>query len=640
MISLKISQPDNITKIIRVDRDFITIGRHITNDVVLPDEMVSKCHAVIYRDQNCSYLIRDLSSKHHTIINGKAAAAHSLRPQDKITLGNSVIIFEPEEDLSFDQTAGVTISPEGTPESSIPGPSARDWVPSHQSEARLRQLYEVATAVNSSLDSQVVLQQIMDKVCQTMEVERAFLAIREEDSGQLVFPLVRVNPPGSPGTISVSRGMLNLVLEQGRPILTNDAMDDPRFKNRKSITRNLIRSVACVPLEREGQILGVLYIDNRSTAGIFRQADLDFLMAVGHLAALALSNSRRFQKLNLQKEQLARELGCRDRILAISESMRQVLKKIEQVAVTEVTVLITGESGTGKELVAREVHRQSRRACSPFVAVNCGSIPRDLVESELFGICAGVATGVSGREGFFEKAQGGTLFLDEIGEMPLAQQTKLLRALEERRISRVGADRNCACRRKTGDHANIFLNIRVIAATNKDLKALVKRGEFRQDLLYRLNIFPIHIPPLRERPEDLPLLATLIFDEERRKQGKAVSEISHAAMAVLSRYSWENNNVRELRNVLIRAIICSSGRVLQPADFRDLLRGTDLLPLAEQKTLRDVVKEHILGVLESVNNNKAKAATALGIAPATLFNKLNEYGLGGALKNRDRLKTK
>jgi len=610
----------------------VTLGRHRSNDLVLDDHQASNHHAVIFTKDHANYFIRDLSSKNHTIVNGEPVALQMLGHEDSIKLGNTVLIFQLEDQshemtgppsrvrISLDDAAGPG---QDSVMISSPARACRD-------RSRLQKLYEIATAVNSSLDSQIVFQKIIEKVSEILKVERAFLALQDEPGGPLHFEAVQTPEGQSQTTITLSRKIIDAVIREGKAILIHDALDDPRFRDSKSVVRYDIRSVACAPLQYRDAILGILYIDNRSRAGIFNSDDLEFLLALGQLAAVAINNARLFGQVKKKGERLERELQNNWQIIACSPAIRQIIKNINLVAATELPVLITGESGTGKELVARRLHCLSPRSEGPFLAVNCASITESLAESELFGICRGAASGVSERPGLFEQAQGGTLLLDEVGEMPLAQQAKLLRVLEEKTISRVGGCQRCSCRNKSpgSNHTAIPINARIIAATNKNLAVAVREGHFRHDLYHRLNVFPLHIPPLRERPEDIPLLATFIFDEERLRLGKSVKEISYEAMRWLRHNRWQGGNVRELRSDIQRALILCEGQILQPKDFSSEQAETDI---SSGKTLREVMRLHILQILEECGGNKTKAAMVLGISPATLYNKLHEYGL-----NQDR----
>ena len=309
-----------------------------------------------------------------------------------------------------------------------------------------------------------------------------------------------------------------------------------------------------------------------------------------------------------------------------SESIRKIFFLIEQVAPSSASVLITGESGTGKELVARTIHKMSPRREKPFVAINCSAIPESLMESELFGHEKGAFTGAaSRRQGCFELADTGTLLLDEIGEMPALLQAKLLRVIEERAVRRLGSRKE------------IEVDVRLLAATNRQPQQAVSEGTLRSDLLYRLNVFGIHLPSLRERAEDLPILAQHLVTQLAEKHNRPARFLSHAALEALQFHSWPGN-VRELRNVIERAVIICSGEQIErhhfapyPIEQRERLRNEDTLSLPVGTPLEEVERQMIMRTLQKTKNNKTRAAELLGISLKTLHNKLNLYRERGLL---------
>ncbi len=299
-------------------------------------------------------------------------------------------------------------------------------------------------------------------------------------------------------------------------------------------------------------------------------------------------------------------------LIGESEAIRKVLSAIEKAASNLATILITGESGTGKELVARAIHYRSPRASSPFVPINCGGIPESLLESELFGYIKGAFTGaVETRAGFFQTAEGGTIFLDEISETSLTMQVKLLRVLQDKEIFLVGARQSQK------------VDIRIIAATNKDLLALVKKDEFREDLYYRLNVITIDIPPLREREEDILLLVKYSSKKFAKEFGKTLPRFSDEALQVLKSYDWPGN-VRELENIIQRLLIMTEGDSIGIPDLPSLMRFSALQGVSPNRTLAEVEAEHIRIVLASVDGNKTQAAKILGITRKTLRDKLTK----------------
>ena len=301
-------------------------------------------------------------------------------------------------------------------------------------------------------------------------------------------------------------------------------------------------------------------------------------------------------------------------LIGESEAMRRVLGMIAKAASTSATVLVTGESGTGKELVTRAIHYTSRRGSAPFVPVSCAGIPEGLLESELFGHMKGAFTGaVETRSGFFQTADGGTIFLDEIGETSLGMQLKLLRVLQEKEITMVGSTRPQK------------VNVRVLAATNKDLLAMVQRGVFREDLYYRLNVIAVEIPPLRERGDDILLLIRHFADRFAKEGGKAVPRFSDRALEVLKNYDWPGN-VRELENVVQRLVLMTEGDIIDVPDLPSLMRFTALRKTGLHRTLEEVETEHIRNILASVDGNRSQAAAILRIDRKTLREKLKKSG--------------
>jgi DNA-binding NtrC family response regulator len=350
-----------------------------------------------------------------------------------------------------------------------------------------------------------------------------------------------------------------------------------------------------------------------------KEGALDYLPRPFHPQKIAFLIERVMENRKVVEEnrELRKELdipGRYDLVIGKSKAMQDLMNIIRRVAPTDSTVLIIGESGTGKELVARAIHRRSKRAKGPFKAINCGAIPEQLWESELFGHVRGAFTGaISTKRGIIEEADGGTLFLDEIAEIPPHIQVKLLRFLQERRIRRVG------------DTKEIEVDTRIIAATNRDLKEEIRAGRFREDLYYRLNVITIFVPPLRERPEDISFLALYFLYKYRKELSKDIWDISKDAMQMLLSYHWPGN-VRELENVIQRAVILADGNIIMPKDLPQELALSGYLPSSSKsdriKTLKEVEAEYISEVIRLCNGNMAKAAKLLGISRSSLYRKV------------------
>ncbi|NJN70240.1 MAG: sigma 54-interacting transcriptional regulator [Nitrospira sp.] len=407
------------------------------------------------------------------------------------------------------------------------------------------------------------------------------------------------------------------------PMQTNDILGDDRLPNKQWMQDNGLRSFAGYPLKFRWELLGVIAMFGRRPLS---SEEFERLAVFANQAAIAIKNAQLFMEVAQLKNRLeAENLYLREEmkldhnfeeIVGESQRIKAVLRQIEQVAPTDSTVLIRGDTGTGKELLARAIHSLSPRSARSLVKVNCGAIPANLAESELFGHEKGSFTGALQRRiGRFELADGGTIFLDEVGELPLDAQVKLLRVLQEREIERIGSGHS------------IKVDVRVIAATNRDLHAAVKTGSFRADLLYRLNVFPIEVPPLSARPSDIPLLVNRFVGKFSSKIGKKIDGVSQSTMERLMKYSWPGN-IRELENVMERATILAKGSLLQVDDM--MLQGNSTTPLPLADSLEEVERAHILRLLEDTNwviEGKQGAAVRLGLHPNTLRSRMQKLGI-------------
>jgi len=379
----------------------------------------------------------------------------------------------------------------------------------------------------------------------------------------------------------------------------------------------------CVPLRSRGRVIGTVYLDSRKDGRLFTQDDLRFVEALADQAALAIENARMRTRLERENRQLADAAEARTsfaNLVGKSPGIRAVFALIEKVAATDLPVMIRGESGTGKELVARAIHVHGPRRRRPFLGENCAAIPETLLETELFGHVRGAFTGAErSRPGLFEQADGGTLFLDEVGDMAPAMQVRLLRVVEEGAIRRVGGEKPVA------------VNVRLITATHRDLQAEIKAGRFRLDLLYRLQVLTIEIPPLRERPGDVALLTSHVLGRIAAERGRAPCLVDAEAMGLFERYAWPGN-VRELQNTLQRLSLLAGDRAISAAliESDPVLRRT-LLPASETGkasfSLKSGEKEQLRQAIAAAGGNRKKAAGLLGVSRATLYRKLERHGL-------------
>lgn len=503
-------------------------------------------------------------------------------------------------------------------------------------------LERIALQMASSLDLQVVLTTITQGLVD--DLDAAFARIWLLGPGDLCADCYKAsdcsnrnqclhlkasaglysNLDGEYRRIPLGALKIGKIAQGSGPMQTNDVLGDNRLPNKQWMKDNGLQSFAGYPLVFRSDLLGVIAMFGRRPLA---DDECERLATFAHQAATAIKNAQLFAEVEQLKNRLqAENVYLReeirlehhfDEIIGESQAMKAVLKKVEQVAPTDSTVLLLGETGTGKELIARAVHDLSPRSARPLVRVNCGAIPANLVESELFGHEKGSFTGaLAKRIGRFELADGGTIFLDEVGELPLDAQVKLLRVLQEREFERIGSGRSTK------------VDIRVIAATNRDLNAAVKAGSFRSDLLYRLNVFPIELPPLRNRPSDIPLFVRSFVGRFSKKFGKRLDQIPQHTMDRLMRYAWPGN-VRELDNVIERAAILSPGPLLR---IDEVL--TDSRPSADvatsSGTLEEVERAHIIRVLQEVDwviEGKHGAATRLGLHPNTLRSRMQKLGI-------------
>ncbi len=507
---------------------------------------------------------------------------------------------------------------------------------------RLRLLLDVTNQVVSNLELRDLLRAISHDVRRVMQCDYAGLSLPDAENKQL--RLYALDFPEGKGFLQEEL----VYLMEGTPSGT-------AFRTMKPLTlqspftgwlnypivqiavREGLKSVCCLPLISRNRAIGVLVL-GRLRDDAFSQADIEFLSQVANQIALAVENALAYREIRALKEQLSKEkLYLEDeirmemnfaQIIGNSASLRRVLKGVGTVAPTDSTVLIYGETGTGKELIARAIHDLSPRSSKPFVKLNCAAIPTGLLESELFGHEKGAFTGaIAQRIGRFEVADGGTIFLDEIGEIPLELQTKLLRVLQEREFERLGSSRT------------LRTDARLIAATNRDLQAMVSEQKFRPDLFFRLDVFPVHVPPLRERQGDIPLLVRHFTEQFSRRMKKVMETIPSATMDALCRYQWPGN-IRELQNVVERAVIISTGPVLS-VDVSDLRFSRDTRTVEQsaspkstngglQNVLEETERGHILEALQRCNwvvAGPSGAAARLGMKRSTLQKRVHKLGI-------------
>jgi Nif-specific regulatory protein len=480
-------------------------------------------------------------------------------------------------------------------------------------------LLQITTELNDLHDTHMLFEKVLDIAMDTIQAERGFIVLRIPDKGT-EFEIVTARKI-SKETISdkteISTSTVTRVLDEGDSVLTYDAVTDSRFAGAESVQLQQIRSIACVPLGFDESIIGAIYMDNRSNAGRFDEANLDFLKAFARQAAIAVKNAQLYEDLQQENKELREHVYNRSlfpEMIGQSTKINDLLETINNIADSEATVLIEGESGTGKELVAKAIHEHSRRSKKPFIPIFCGSLSESLLESELFGHKKGAFTGATeNKAGLFEEAHGGSLFLDEIGEISTAMQVKLLRVLQEGETKRVG------------DNRIQKVDVRIIAATNKNITDLAKNGEFREDLYYRLNVIKITMPALRERKEDIPLLAAHFLKLYSEKNKKYLKGIDAKAQRQLSRHKWPGN-IRELENTIERAVILARDQYITEADLQ-LSASAEESVTETGVSLKEFQKNYVLRTLRAYNGNRTKCAEELKVSRRWLQYQLKDWGI-------------
>lgn len=626
-------------------KDVVTIGRSRECDLFLPDRLISRIHCRVERQDGVFALV-DAGAQNPAKMHGRPV----LRAEVKV--GDSFEVGAYEVTLSVPVTENASV--DETRAGADNGRGAQDLVA----------FLQIARALNEEQDLARLLTQIVDAGIQICGAERGFLLLPqgEEHSVEVArnFAQEEVLSP----EFKISRTIASRVMATGVAELTTNAQEDDRFRDLQSVTDLRLRSVLCIPIRIKNEVGGVIYVDNRLQQQVFQEREKMLLMSLSDHAATAIVNARSMEQLrNKQFElqaaldrvdqlngalkgqlqettselsQIREEisgLGTRSKyeykqIVGAGSAMRAVFALLDKYIDAEDPVLITGDSGTGKELVARAIHTHSNRSQNAFVSENCAALPESLLESELFGFVRGAFTGATAnKKGMLETASGGILFLDEVGDMALDLQKKLLRVLQEGEV------------RPLGSQTTIKVDVRLICATNRNLEQMVQEGEFREDLYYRLAVLPVHLPPLRDRKEDLPqLVKRFLGDLQREGQGRV--RVSPDAMEKVVGYSWPGN-VRELQNEIRRAAILCDGIILEShlsSHVREGRRGPGsvqlddgLVPAERGTTLPDMVRDleirEIQKAFDRAQANKSRAADLLGLSRFALQRKVEKYEL-------------
>lgn len=489
---------------------------------------------------------------------------------------------------------------------------------------RLKTLFQISQRISKITDLRSLLNELLHTAISSIGAQRGMIILTDEQ-GQNYQTIASDNLKGK--DVSFSTSIVRAALDDRQTLISDDLRGDTRFKDAESVKGLKILSCICVPLVVPGlnTPLGTLYVDQRIYVKTFTPEDVAFIESFANLAAIAISNVHQVEQLLDENIRLRNEVGKKYEFAGIigqSEAMQKVFRDVRKIVNDNCTVLITGESGTGKELIAKAIHYNSERKTKPFIAINCGALPETLLEAELFGSMKGAFTGAVDKKGLLQAADGGAVFLDEIHHTSHAMQVKLLRFLQNREFRRVGGTQMTK------------VDVRMICATNEDLRKAIQDGRFRQDFYYRINVVTIDVPPLRNRSADIPILAEYFLNKYSQEKGKHFRKFHKNSLKALMDYDWAENNVRELENEIEHAVIfAEDGPTIKFADLSAKLHGEEIVTesvslVANDKgkpmTLAEFEKKYIDYVLTQSKGNKSEAARLMGIPRSTLMGKLRK----------------
>ncbi len=595
-----------------LDRERTTLGRETENDIVIDAQWVSRRHCEIRRVSE-GFEIADRGSHNGTLVNGVPVKERRLLGGDRITFGGASFLFldgdaAPSPDLELHDAP---FPKRETVE--LRSDEAVYLHPDRIESPSLSTVLSLIQTIGGTTD-ETLAEKVLDRFFEAVPAERG--AIVAGSSPEELEPLAMRGGRGAKERFPLSRTVLAKVFGERAAVLSNRVGSELAAK---SLAASKVVSLLCLPLLTDGRIIGAIYLD-RSTPGTeFPANELELLMGLASIAAGALERSRQLGRLRVLNRRVQEELHLVHEMVGESPKLKEAQRILARAAPTDSTVLIEGESGTGKELAARALHFNSLRRDGPLVKVDCTGLNENLLASELFGHERGAFTGaIQQKKGKLEVAHGGTVFLDEIGELPLTLQAHLLRVLQDREFERVGGTRPIA------------VDIRLVAATNRDLAAEVKKGSFREDLFYRLNVVRLSLPPLRERREDIELLALYYASEHGKRVKRRIAGVSQEALEILKRYDWPGN-VRELANVIERAVVLGTTELILPEDLPESMLETKSASVAGTGRYHDAVterkKELILEAVSRSGGSITEAAKLLGLHPNYLHRLIRNLGL-------------
>lgn len=586
----------------------VSIGRSGANSISLPDPAVSLEHCVITGSDG-ELTIDSLDPANPVYVNSLPVIHQLLHDGDRVRIGDSVFIVEVQgrgDDPPsmakpiVERRRGANIVMRLRREDVLFSAHEASTFPTSSREASdLRALTKIATAITAIRHIVQLQGPLLDLVFEAVPADRGTIVLVDE-TGRALSPVVSSDQLGAARrSVIVNRRILDVALREAVAVMGTEERDGDRLQDSGTA------SVVVAPLVAFDHVLGAIYLEATGRGSGFDEAHLRLLSVISGMTAVALEHGRQVERLDRQNRRLLAAIGLQHDMVGASAAMRDLHDRIDRVARSDATVLLRGESGTGKELAARAIHQNSARASRPFVAINCAAITETLLESELFGHERGAFTGAAGlKHGKLELAEGGTVLLDEIGELPLSLQAKLLRVLQEREFERVGGTRR------------LRVDFRLVAATNRDLEEAIKTGRFREDLYYRTAVITLNIPPLRDRPDDIPLLASHFVRIHAKRARRTVTGFSPDALECLSRYEWPGN-VRELDNAIEHAIVLGSSETILledlPAVLIERATAAGSRPTGYHDAVREAKAQLILTALARSGGNCAAAARSLGL---------------------------
>jgi transcriptional regulator with GAF, ATPase, and Fis domain len=611
----------------------ITLGREPANAVPVVDPSVSRRHCLLRREEDGRFQVKDLDSRNGTVVNGLTVREQYLRHGDEIAIGDSSFIFLLEDEVRDTRASRVEFE-DNHPAAETrliypkdvlylqPDRLLRELPAGSQLARNLSALLKISRAVHAIRDLEELQAQLLDLIFEVVPASRGAILLAEGAGLEFSALYARTRKAVGPQLVRVSRTIARQVMKENVAILGSD-VPSGKLREVESLAVSEVRSLLCVPLTVFQRVIGCIYLDSTNAGNRFHEDHLQLMAGIAGVSAVALDNARRLQWLEQENQRLTTEISQEQSLVGESARMKEIYQFLSKAAPTDSTVLIEGESGTGKELAARALHRNSPRHNKPFVAINCAAIPESLLESDLFGHERGAFTGAAiQKKGRLEVADGGVVFLDEIGELAPALQVKLLRVLQEREFERVG-----------GTHT-IKVDIRVLAATNRDLTDAVRTGRFRQDLYYRLAVVKVCMPPLHEHREDIPMLTRHFVQKYAKRCKVKARPVSREAMAALVSYDWPGN-VRELENALERALVMGSSEMVLLEDLPESLVEQAPAPeVSEGKyhaNLMELKRQLILDAVDQTRGNYVEAAAILGVHPNYLHRLIRNLGLKDAI---------